>query len=175
MTTVHYWARRRDPVTELRVGPILTYCPNCHFIPHSPHLYRGSRYGDVGGFSCQQCGGRVSVRDQDCRPPIQYSFMPDGPSGGSDGPSETIVYETLYRIRWTDFERVEAWTGRTILGKTGSGTFEFEPVVELLASHVRRQGLEVREAPIGLGIITWIPEPFRQWLDLLHSCAALER
>lgn len=170
MTMLYYWARPRDPVTELRGGPILTYCPNCHFIPHTPHLYAGSRYGDMGSFTCQQCSGKVSVRDQDCRPPIQYSFSrSDAPSGRSSGPSQTIVYEELYRIQWTDLQQVEVWTGQTILGKTSSGTFAFEPVVEMLASHVGQRRLEVQEAPIELPFITWIPEPFRQWLDLTHT------
>ena len=170
MTTLYYWARPRDPVIELRTGPILTYCPNCHFIPRTPHLYAGSRYGDMGSFTCQQCGGKVSVRDQDCRPPIEYSYSrPDTPPGRSSGPFQTIVYEELYRIQWTDFQQVEAWTGQTFLEKTGSGTFAFEPIFEMLAGHVRQQGLNVQEAPIELPFITWIPEPFRQWLDLTHT------
>lgn len=169
---MYYWARPRNPVTELREGPILTYCPNCHFIPHTPHLYWGSRYGDLGGFTCQQCGGEVQVRDQDCRPPVQYIFRSDGASGRATGPTETIVYEALYRIQWADLQQVEAWTGHTILGKTGSGTFEFEPVVERLSDHVHQQGLELVQAPIELPFITWIPEPFRQWLDLTHSLRA---
>ncbi|GGO40792.1 hypothetical protein GCM10008949_50680 [Deinococcus humi] len=169
MTTVYYWARPREPITELTEGPILMYCPHCHFIPHTPHLYRGSRYGDMGGFTCGQCGGEVRVRDQDCRPPITYTFKSDGLSAGSNGPTETIVYEALYQVQWANLEQIEAWTGHTILAKTGSGTFELEPVVEMLADHVRQQGLEVRKAPIEHPFITWIPEPFRQWLDLIHS------
>lgn len=143
-------------------GPILRYCPACHFTSRTPFLYHGSRYGHVGAFSCEGCGERVNLLDRDCYPPVRYFAQTDT----GESVQETILYEDLYRINEPDFRRMERWTGLGLLSADGDKALDFGGVVTRVAAEVQRRELALRPASYGLPFVTWVPEPFREWLDL---------
>ena len=167
VTLCHSVQARHASVT-MTAGPILRYCPACHHTPPEPYPYHGSRYGQVGAFTCGQCGAQVSLTDGDCHPPVAYHARPT-----PDAPTvtETIRFEDLYRINEADFRRVERWTGLRLLGDTTGTIWDFSALVARVAAEVDRQALPLRPATPVLPFVTWVPQPFRAWLDLY---AALE-
>ncbi|MFC4638913.1 hypothetical protein [Deinococcus hohokamensis] len=169
MVTLYHSARRPRPSVMMTEGPILAYCPACQFTARTPYPYHGSRYGHVGGFRCEQCGADVTLTDRDCYPPVTYHARPT-PAGPAI--TETILYEELYRINEPDFRRLERWTGLTLLGQGDQQPLKFEQLVTRVAAEVQRRGLPHQPARFALPFVTWVPEPFGQWLDLY---ATLER
>ncbi|PTA66822.1 hypothetical protein C8263_15905 [Deinococcus arcticus] len=169
MVTLYHSVRTRQPSVMMTAGPILQYCPACGFLPHTPFLYHGSRYGHVGGFGCGGCGARVNMVDRDCYPPVQYFARQ---REGGPAATQTILYEDLYRINEPDFRRVERWTGLSLLNPEGDRQMDFEGVVARVAGEVARRGLLLQTATPLLPFVTWVPQPFETWLGLY---ATLER
>lgn len=161
--TLRHSVRGRHASVTMTAGPILRYCPACHHTPPEPYPYHGSRYGQVGAFTCGHCGAQVSLTDGDCHPPVVYHARP---TPAAPTVTETIRFEALYRITEADFRQVERWTGLRLLGDTTETIGDFPARVERVAAEVARRALPPRPATPGLPFVTWVPQPFRVWLDL---------
>ena len=162
MITLYHSARPPRPSVMMTEGPILRYCPACHFTARTPFPYHGSRYGHVGSFPCESCGAKVNLLDGDCYPPVRYFAS----TSTGEAAQETILYEDLYRINEPDFRRLERWTGLSLLPPEGHKALDFGEVVARVAAEVKRRDLPPRSAVYGLPFVTWVPDPFREWLDL---------
>jgi hypothetical protein len=177
---------------DMTRGPILRYCPVCQHLSRTPYPYSGSRYGQVGSFTCERCGAEVVLIDGDCRPPIQYSVS--SRAGAHETRSGvTIWHEDLYGVLPEDFRRIERWTGLNFFDGVRAATLPFHAIMERLEAWVaqrggaltepldatrwgewmelvfgdgsaRRGGLRPHELP--QPYISVIPEPFRRWLAL---------
>jgi hypothetical protein len=154
---------------ELSSGPILKYCPNCHYIDDDFFPYNGSRYGLITRFSCAECSRQVTVVDGDCRPPIRYY------SGSCCDPFQidlgteiytVIGYERLYGLSASHFKSFEKWSGLSLIpwGEDLT-TLDLDEIVHRAEQHVRERYGHVQAFGIDHPFLAKTPEVYGKWMS----------
>ena len=79
-TVVVQMDKRKRPSFITATIPI--FCPRCRTQAPAFRDYSGSRYGQVGSVPCGQCGGEISLTDDDdLSGLIHYHYQPPGEDG----------------------------------------------------------------------------------------------